>query len=33
MEFGLKTRETADLALRLTELEQRLAEQSEKKRA
>jgi hypothetical protein len=32
MEYQLKTRETADLAIRLTELEQRLAEQSEKKR-
>ena len=27
MEFALKTRDTADLAIRLTELEQRLAEQ------
>jgi hypothetical protein len=32
MEYQLKTRETADLAIRLTELEQRLAEQSDKKR-
>jgi hypothetical protein len=33
VELGTKVRETADLAIRLTELEQRLAEQSDKKRA